>query len=365
MKIIHFIPSIDQNIGGTGAYMQLLAKELGKLCELYVVTATSDNPLEIENAKVVYIPCSWTQPAKMNAAWNKLLQNIRPDIVHVNGCWLPQCVWAQRWAQKAGCKVVLTPHGMLQPVIMKRHYWTRKLPALLLYQKNAIEKADLIHTTAENEKQSVISLGLNNKISIINNCINVNDIAIKRSWKRNKRILFLSRVHETKGINFLIDAVAQLKEELDGYTVKIAGPGEKKYVDELKKFAENSGVGNIIDFVGPVFGDAKFDLYREADVFVLPTHSENFGIVVAEALASGTPVITTKGAPWEELESRHCGWWTEIGTEAIINAMKAFLSLSEKELDTMGHNGRRLVEEKYSTHIIAKEFIKMYNSIVS
>lgn len=361
MKIIHFIPSIDQITGGTGAYIQLLAKELGKLCELYVVTATSDNPLEIENAKVVYIPCSWTQPAKMNAAWNKLLQNIRPDIVHVNGCWLPQCVWAQRWAQKAGYKVVLTPHGMLEPWIIKRHYWTRKLPALLFYQKAAIKKADIIHATAEKEKENLLKLGYNPNIEIIPNGIDVDNIRMKNSWKRNKNILFLSRVHVKKGINFLIEAAAQLKEDLDRYMVKIVGLGEEGYINELKTLTNNLGIGDMVEFVGPIFGDAKFDLYREADVFVLPTHSENFGIVVAEALASGTPVITTQGTPWKELESCHCGWWTKVGTEPTVNALRKFLALKEEELKEMGIYGRKLVETKYSSRKMAENMVNMYS----
>jgi len=86
--------------------------------------------------------------------------------------------------------------------------------------------------------------------------------------------------------------------------------------------------------------------------------------VVAEALASGTPVITTTGTPWSELESRRCGWWTKVGTEATVQALRNFLSLTENELEMMGCNGRKLVEEKYSVRKVAEEFVEMYKSIL-
>ena len=246
---------------------------------------------------------------------------------------------------------------------MSRHYWTRKLPAILLYQRRTVRAANLIHTTAESERENILKLGWNDHVHVIDNCVDVDNIGMKADWRRKKRMLFLSRVHVKKGINFLIEAVAALKDELDGDVVKIAGPGEESYINELKELAKRLRVDDRVEFVGSVFGDRKFDLYREADVFVLPTHSENFGIVVTEALACGTPVITTKGTPWEELETCHCGWWTEIGSKPTVKALRDFLSLTEKELERMGQNGRRLVEERYSCQKIAKEFMNMYEAL--
>ena len=78
------------------------------------------------------------------------------------------------------------------------------------------------------------------------------------------------------------------------------------------------GIAGEVEFRGPVFGEAKWDLLEQADLFVLPTYSENFGIAVAEALASGLPVITTKGAPWAALTTYACGWWTEINVPALV-----------------------------------------------
>lgn len=364
MKIIHFIPSIDRTAGGTTSYIQLLAKELGKLCELYIVTAPSEKPVKIENAQVKFIPCKWKEKKSMKNAWNKLLHEINPDVVHINCCWLPQCAWAQSWAQKAGYKVILTPHGMLEPWIIARHYWTRKFPALLLYQKKAIEKATCLHATSESEKENLLKLGYNNRIEIIANGIDVENIAIKKDWTRKKQILFLSRIHVKKGINFLLEAVAELKDKLAGYTIYIAGEGEAQYINQLKEEVAQLKIESMINFCGGVYGTKKWQLFRDADVFVLPTNSENFGIAIAEALASGTPVITTKGTPWKELKTNHCGWWTEIGSKATKEALLNFLTLSEEELKIMGYNGRKLIENKYSTKKMSQDMFSLYNQIL-
>lgn len=364
MKIVHFIPSIDRTSGGVGAYMQLLAKELGKLCDLYIVTSVSKNPLPIKNAKIITIPAKITEFRQMKKEWCKLLNNIKPDIVHINCCWMPQSAFTQKWAQRLGYKVILTPHGMLEPWIISRHYWTKKVPALLLYQKAAIKNADCLHATAESEKKNLLKLGYNNKIEIVANGIDVDNITMKNNWERKKKILFLSRVHVKKGIEFLLEAIAMLKEPLTDYTINIAGEGDADYIASLKNKVKELGIENLVNFCGGVYGENKWKLFREADVFVLPTYSENFGIVVGEALACGTPVITTKGTPWEELNTAHCGWWTEVGTEATKQALSSFLTLSVDTLKKMGCNGRRLIENKYSTKKIAQDMYSLYNKIL-
>lgn len=364
MRIVHFITSIDRTSGGTASYIQLLAKELGKLVELHVVTHKCAKPLFMENCTVHFIEGNaWGKGMKHE--WVNLLNDISPDVVHINCCWIPEIAFAQKWAQQLGYKVVLTPHGMLEPWIVRRHYWMKKVPALLLYQKKAVVKADCIHATAESEKENLLKLGYNSKIEIIPNGIDVDSIVMKTSWERTKNILFLSRIHVKKGINFLIEAVGVLKNELQGYTINIIGEGDESYIEELKDLSERLGVSNLIHFVGGIYGAQKWNLFRQADLFVLPTYSENFGIVVAEALACGTPVVTTKGTPWEELESRHCGWWTEVGTDATVKALRSFLGLSEDELHTMGMNGRKLVEDRYSSRKMAEDMVQLYNKVLA
>ena len=365
MKIIHFVPSIDRTSGGVGSYMQLLAKELGKLCELYIVTANTEHQLKIENAEIRYIPCNISQYGSMKKEWNRILDEIKPDLVHVNCCWMPCCALVQKWSQRKGHKVILTPHGMLEPWIMKRNYWTKKIPALLLYQKAAIKKADCIHATAESEKQNILKLGYNKKIEVIANGIDVENIKIKDNWRRNKNILFLSRIHVKKGIEFLLEAASSLKSKLEGYTITIAGEGEQTYVSSLKSKTIELGIDKMVNFCGGVYGEKKWELYRKADVFVLPTYSENFGIVIAEALASGTPVITTKGTPWNDLNTMQCGWCVDIGIQPLISALNDFLGLSNKPIQEYALRGRLLVENKFDIRKIAKDFICLYKTQIA
>lgn len=362
MKVIHYIPTIDRNWGGTTAYMQLLANELGKLTELHIFTHASENPVDIQNCQIHNL-ATIKHPTEFKRQFQFLIKEIQPNVFHVNGCWTPGCALTQKWTQEMGIKVVLTPHGMLEPWILARHYWTRKVPALLLYQKAAVKKADCLHATAVSEKENLLKLGYNHRIEIIPNGIEVDKISLKNNWERKKRILFLSRIHVKKGIEFLLEAAALLKDKLEGYVIEIAGEGEKEYIAQLKQKAKELQIESLVQFCGGVYGDQKWKLFQEADVFVLPTFSENFGIVVAEALACGTPVITTKGTPWEELETTNCGWWTEIGTQPVADALNKFLQLSTQELEAMGRNGRKLVEQKYSSRKMAEDMVKLYHKI--
>lgn len=363
MKIIHYIPSIDRIAGGTSTYMQVLGKELGKLAEVHIITHSSDNPLPISNCEIHYVSVYNPINGRFKNEVSKLFDVIKPDLVHVNCCWMPACAFVQQMAQKRNIKVVLTPHGMLEPWIIKRHYWTRKFPALMLYQKNAICKADCLQATAESEKKNLLKLGYNSNIKIVKLGIDAESITMKTSWKKSKQLLFLSRVHVKKGINYLIEAADILRNELQGYKIVVAGEGDADYIATLKQQIVDKGLQDIIQLIGGVYGDKKWELFQASDFFVLPTHSENFGLAIAESLASGTPVITTVGTPWNDLNSSNSGAWIEIGTQPLVDTLKRFLSLSDEEMETMGKNGRKLIETKYSAKVMAEEMMEVYRSI--
>lgn len=363
MKIIHYIPSIDRIAGGTSTYMQVLGKELGKLAEVHIITHASENPLSIDNCKIHYVSNYNPINSRFKDEVSKLYDVINPDLIHVNCCWMPACAYVQKMAQKRNIKVVLTPHGMLEPWIIKRHYWTRKLPALLLYQKAAIQNADCLQATAEDEKNNLLKLGYNSNIKVVKLGIDAESITMKTSWKKSKLLLFLSRVHVKKGINYLIETADILREELQGYKIVVAGEGDADYVASLKQQIMDKGLQDIIQLIGGVYGDKKWELFQTSDFFVLPTHSENFGLAIAESLASGTPVITTVGTPWNDLNSSNSGAWIEIGTQPLVETLRRFLSLTDEDLEAMGKNGRKLIETKYSAKVMAEEMMKVYDSL--
>ena len=359
--------------GGTSMYMQSLSDSLGELMEMHIVAHRALDELPVRHARLHYLPNSW-KVWSVRAEYLKLLDAIRPDVVHVNCCWQPYFAYAVLWAKEAGYPVVLSPHGMLEPWIVRRHYWTRKVPSLLAYQRRALFAADIVHATAESEKENIETISQycsllsdwHPEVQVIGNGVDTRGIEMKTSWKRFHKLLFLSRIHPKKGIDLLLQAFSEL-QNLDGplcnYVLQIAGEGDSVYLSSLRSLADRLGVGEHVQWLGGVYGDRKWELIREADLLVLPTHSENFGIVVAEALASGTPVLTTKGTPWSMLNTEHCGWCVDVNIEAINSALLSFAGTSEDELQQMGLRGRRLIEEYYDTRSIACEYVKMYASL--
>lgn len=358
--ILHYIPSIDSSSGGVGRYLQVLTHDLGKFVDLHIVSHRSADELLIDNATVHYIDGRLSRLFVAKRQFCSLLDAIRPDVVHINCCWEVLCSFTVFWAKRMGYRTVISPHGMLEPWVIRKNYLKKKLPALLLYQKRSLYLADAVIATARSEKDNLLRLGYNMNVYVVSTGIVVDDIQLKDSWALKKTILFLALLRPNKGADLLIKAVKELRAEFAGFRVVIAGSGEPDYEKSLRRLVADVGLGSVVTFTGAVYGETKWCLYREADVFVLPTLNENFGIVVAEALACGTPVITTKGAPWRDLEEWGCGWWIERSVDCLVKALKGFLALTESGRERMGRNGRRLVEAKYSSRQMAENMYRVY-----
>ena len=336
MKVVHYIPSIGKSGGGVSAYLQLLSHNLGQLVELHIVCHLCDNELQLTNCKVHYIESSIKHPLKMKHEFCALLDNLKPDVVHVNGCWMLQCSWTVFWAKAKGYPVALSPHGMLEPWDIKKNYWIKKLPALLLYQKHSIKISDVLVATAEKEKENLLALGYNSNVAVVPNGVIVDGIGCKESWEERKQILFLALYRKNKGIDILMEAVAKIKQQLNGWKIVIAGIESDYTVVELNEMAIRLNISDMVDVVGGLFGDDKWDAYCSSDVFVLPTLNENFGIVIAESYLCGTPVITTKGAPWSMIEKYNCGWWIDRTVDELTYAIIDFVHTPIEKRRLMG-----------------------------
>lgn len=363
MIILHYIPSIGKSGGGVSAYLQLLSYALGKLVDLHIVCHHAKDEHKLSNCKIHYIEGSIKNPFIMKKQFNKLLDEINPDVVHVNGCWMLQCSWTVFWAKSKGYPVVLSPHGMLEPWDIKKNYWTKKLPALLLYQKRSVKISNAIVATAESEKKNLLSLGYNKNVKVVPNGIVTEGIYCKDSWKEKKQILFLALYRKNKGIDILMQAISKLRNKLIGWKVIIAGIESDYTISDLNEMAKQFGISEFVKVTGPLFGEDKWNVYRNSDVFVLPTLNENFGIVIAESYLCGTPVITTKGAPWNLIEDNKCGWWVDRNVESISNAILEFLQTKEDERMLMGTIGAKIVKEKFSSDVVAKMMVELYKSV--
>ena len=191
---------------------------------------------------------------------------------------------------------------------------------------------------------------------MVPNGIDTAPIEMKSEWKDAKDLLFMSRIHPKKGLEILIEALVDVK----GLKLKIAGDGEADYVQSLKTLVSSKGLTERVTFTGPIYGEEKWRMIRDADVVVLPSYSENFGLIVAEALASGTPVMTTTGTPWKSIEEYGCGWWIEANVDAVKHALNSVESTLSGVLKKMGLRGRALIEEQFSVEKLAKRLLITY-----
>jgi glycosyltransferase involved in cell wall biosynthesis len=263
------------------------------------------------------------------------------------------------WAHQKKIPYIISTRGMLEPWIMDHNSWKKKI-GMFLYQKKAIQRAAHIHATALMEANHIKELGFKNPITVIPNGIDLSDIKETKENYGTRKMVFLSRIHPKKGIELLLEAWRN--SDTAGWSLEIAGNGDENYIIKLNLSAQDL---KNVHFVGVKYGEAKWDFLRLADVMVLPTYSENFGIVVAEALAVGVPVLTTTGTPWEDLESYNCGWWIDLSAENLKSTMSTVFNMPVSILETMGDNGINLIKEKYDIQAIGKNMVKLYKNILN
>lgn len=360
MRVLQFMPSLRPVDGGTTTYLEQFAPALAQRCELHVATLTATGNVTLAGTQIHVLPYGWTKLPKMVREWCRLLKEIKPDVVQINCCWMIQCALLQMAVPK-GIAVVVMPHGMLEPWIINRHYYTRKLPTILLYQRMCVKKADMLFATCQAEKEHLLSLGWNRNIEIIPNCIDAAKIPIVEKRPGDKlRLLFMSRLHPKKGLPMLLEAMSE------GMELTVVGEGDPEYVAELKKKAEELSRKNGFEchFPGAVYGDARWQLFAETDLFVLPTYSENFGLCVAEALATGTPVLTTTGTPWQGLTQSGSGWYVEPEVKAIRQALsEARVVLKNENAEGYKERTRQFVTRNYDVMSLVEQLMEYYKIV--
>lgn len=286
-------------------------------------------------------------------------------ILHDTGVWLPSNRTVAALSEQQRLPRVVSPRGMLTTWALQHRGWKKRL-AWALYQKRDLRRAQVLHATSIDEADGFRALGLRQPIAVIPNGVALpppyspvsgfQDFRISSSQKRT--LLFLSRLHRVKGLFDLVEAWAAVRPS--GWRVIIAGPDDDGHRAQLENAVRTRGLGEDFSFVGAVEGDAKWSLYRQAELFVLPSYSENFGLVIAEALACGVPVLTTRATPWRELVEHRCGWWVEVGAEPLAAALRTATALTDAERQEMGARGRQLIEANYSWPHVAAQMKSVY-----
>jgi glycosyltransferase involved in cell wall biosynthesis len=301
---------------------------------------------------------------RVGSAIRELSDGIRAELVHVHALWEAVPHAGVGFARAAGLPLVFSPHGMSTPWALAHHWW-RKRAAWLAYQRRDLLAATVLHATAHAEAEDLRRLGFEQPIAVVPLGVHLPrpEGGFRRSGVgRQRTILFLSRIHPKKGLFNLVDAWAAVRQP--GWRVVIAGPDEADHRAEVEKRAVRCGVADDFHFVGPVFGDDKDGHYRDAELFVLPSYRENFGVVVADALAYGVPAITTRATPWREVQEHRCGWWIETGVAPLAEALRAAMACTPQERAAMGERGRALVEERYAWPSVVAQMVSVYEWIL-
>lgn len=360
IRVIQTTGGLDSRYGGP-------SRSVTALCDALAAGGVEVDLVSAVNKKVdgdLILPAAanvrtWIEPAwqagrfryypSYSARLRSLLRCCRNGeaiVVHDNGLWghFNRCAW--RAARNFRLPYLLSPRGMIESWSLQTKR-ARKTLAMALYQRKILDTATLFIATSESEYRSVRAAGFRTPVAIVPNGIALADrgglpevpLATR---KDEKFVLFLSRVQPKKGLLTLVDAWAALNR--DGWRLLIAGPDEAGHLETVLGQVRLRGVEDSVTYVGAVSGEAKTELYRQADLFVLPTFSENFGIVIAEALAQGVPVITTKGAPWQDIQTCGCGWWIDIGVAPLAAALREAMAKTDQERRAMGNAGRAYVQ---------------------
>lgn len=359
MRILTYITSIDLTGGGPSRSVPMLVKGLAELgADVTLMTQRSEkmntHALDGTTAKLHILDAFNSEDIEA------FIRKEKFDIVQLQSMWDLRYHKLAKICRRLNIPYIETPRGMLEPWSLAQKKWKKKL-ALWLYQMNDLNHAACIYTTADEEARNVKALGVKAPCSVIPNGIEVDSYKCRTSMEGvKKQVLFLSRIHVKKGIELLIEAWVRLIKDFPGWSLRIVGNGEADYVESLRKMTKSLGVMDSVIITEPVFGEAKVKLYQSSALFVLPSFSENFGMVIAEAMSCGLPVITTKYCPWEFLNKTQTGWCIDLSVDNLTDTLRQAMNMNPSELYEMGQRASLLVSEKYDYRSVAKKTLQLY-----
>jgi glycosyltransferase involved in cell wall biosynthesis len=287
----------------------------------------------------------------------------RPAILHDNGIWSPSNVGAAAAARRFAIPLVISPHGMLEPWAMA-YRRGRKTVAWSLYQRRILRQARGLCATARSEAGPIRARLPGTPVAVIPNGVACPPQVPDRSHRDTasaRTLFYMSRIHPKKNLVTLIEAWSQLTARFPDWSLRIAGPDELGHSAELQHKIAAMRLQHSVRIEAAIPEAAKAAAFAEADLFVLPTLSENFGIVVAEALAEGVPAIVSNGAPWESLVTEGCGWFTGTDAASLGAAMAEAMALCPEARRQMGVRGHALVQRDFGWDGIAAKTLSFYH----
>lgn len=372
MKVLHVVAGLDASGGGLAEAVSRLARETARFGHAVTIATVSapGRPLaaaaaEAAAAGVRIERFTPTPPRSVFFSW-EMLRGLWPlaqaaDLVHVHSQWTFPVWHGCRTARVAGKPLVLSPHGCLDPVRLAHSGWKKRLVGAL--DRRCLREADVIHATSVTEGEWIGRyVGGRPRIEVVPLGVDLPPRPpASKPPGRMRRVLSLGRLHPLKGIDLLLEAWGRATRDWPpgtGWRLSIAGPDEQGTRAALERRARELGLEHVT-FSGPLFGADKDLALAEADVFVLPSRSENFGIVAAEALGAAVPVIATTATPWSEIAGT-CGWWVDAAAGPLATALAAAMRLDDAERAALGARGRELVAARYHWPTVCRAMIDVY-----
>ncbi|RUQ32377.1 MAG: glycosyltransferase [Candidatus Competibacteraceae bacterium] len=367
MSVIHIVPSIaEEASGGTYAVVNL-CESLAVQGQLVTLAVLDWAPLPSPPPFLKTFPLG-LGPRRLGCSpamkgWlSKTAQAGAVDLLHNHSSWMMPNVYPGWVAKRHGVPLIVSPHGTLSEWAMQSGS-TIKSVFWPWVQKPALTATTCFHATAESEYEDIRRMGFHQPVAVIPNGIDIPDLAPK-TLGESRTLLFLGRIHPIKGIDVLLHAWQAVMTRFPDWDLQIIGPDNGGYLAEMQALTAQLRLQRVA-FPGVLYGEEKQLAYREASLFILPTHSENFGMTVAEALAAGTPAIVSKGAPWAGLEQQGAGWWIDIGVDPLVACLEDALSRSPEDLAEMGQNGRSWMEAEFSWAQVGQRMAETYRWILN
>jgi glycosyltransferase involved in cell wall biosynthesis len=357
VKVLISATSLQASYGGPAFSVSRLAGALaeeGAEVALWAPDGSArSSPLVRETAAV----------ARHDGSVHQLVRSFQPDVLHDNGLWLAHNHRLAVLSRALGVPRVVSTRGMLEPWALGYHHW-KKWAAWRLYQKRDLDHAAALHATAPAEAENLQRLGLKPAVVAIPNGVDLPDrpSSVRKTNGSGRTAVFLGRIHPVKGLTMLMEAWGQVRPR--DWRLVVAGPDEGGHRKKVEAAALAAGIGDAVSFTGPVLGEAKTAVLDSADLFILPSHTESFGMAVAEALAHGVPALVTTAAPWSMLERHGCGWQFAPTAPALAETLARAFAIEPGPLRRMGEAGRTLIASEFGWSRVARRFLDVYGGIL-
>lgn len=358
MNILHVLEDFSFQSGGIRTVVLDLHTRLvyNNINSKILTTRTEPNDVAI---KVEGDTIPWRYSSNLKSTLKKLFLKNQLDVIHIHGVWMHPQYAAAKFAKQHNIPFLISCHGMYEPWLWSQGTLKKKLYFNNVV-KSAFSKANYLHAITANEANEISVLFPQTPIIEIPNLIDSKH-AIKSEYNTDEKyILYLGRLDSKKGIDLLIKAFAELDPE--DVKLKIAG-NFNAYMQELDELVKSFKLESKVEFLGLVIGDAKIELFKNAFVFVAPSHSEVVGMVNLEAGIYKTPVITTFQTGLKKEWSNNGGFLVNPDIKDIVSALETVLNWTVEQRNENGLKLHNFVLKEYSWQYRFKDWVKLYESI--